>query len=475
MALWRALPMALGLAVGGSAPLGRPRQRIAGSMRPPAPPPRAEAQRLLLAARMKTGSRQPGRCAPAGWVDCYTFGGDCPADENCKTDKCYEGKCAMGPRCKPYGQVCYKYAPHVCCTNECTGVTIKSECLRLLNLDDNAAAHKGIAVDRQCENIGYCALWPGMKAPPGPRVTPWAVPLDDLASKYYNMPAVTFEAGAHVLTDQFISLREGQTFEGIEPDSQEPGPVRDGGTFFFTEDSYVETKIWNKYTAGVNTYCAAPILRDGGGGAFYAVGKDCCNEEEGFTCGDPTKNDAKACVALAKENTMYNYAVQAMEAKGDLDAIRDGGKGITTDRPIFCRWVRDYVAEQKEKPQEDTLYVFKPLSPVTYCVAPIANDAGVPGEQQYWAVGTDCCSYDSDFHCDDAKVAGAHSGKGDTDATGKYFLAIKKGEIKFGWKTIDHPMFVHWSKETLVPGPGDASYKPEIKFGKGVKGVTNAR
>lgn len=437
-----------------------------------ATPLRKNARVSFLAARAT--SKQPARCAPDGGVTCGGFGGGCGSDEGCVTDKCYEGKCGMGTRCKPYGQKCYFYAPHVCCTGECKPIDTRNDCLRLLGVSEMDAAKQGIAIDKQCENLGYCSMWADVKPPPGPKVTPWAVALDDHVSKYYNLPAVTFIPDARVDTSQYIARREGQTFENLDPVT-EPGTVRDGGNLFFTSDSYVDKTLWAKFTQGINTYCIAPILRDGLGGAFYAVGKDCCNSEDGFTCGDPDSNDEKACVAISAEKTKYAYAVEALHARGDGRKFHgsEAGGGIDTDRPIFCRWVKDYLEEVKTKEPEDTFYLFKTLAKTTYCVAPIVSSSGLPSEVQYWAAGTDCCSPAGGFHCDDSEVVGAHSGKTDVDATGQFFHAVKVGEIKYGWKTVDHPLFVHWSKDTLVPPPDDSSRKVNIKYGKGVVGVTS--
>lgn len=435
---------------------------------------------FLVRGRQRLGSLaadgQPARCVPPGFTSCVGFGAACTSSNTCTTDKCYEGKCGMGPKCMPSGKACYKYSPHTCCTGECKGVTLRAECLRLLGLTDDAANHRGIAVDRQCENLGRCGWWPGKEPAVGPRITPWAVQAADLASKYYNLPGVTFATGAHVLVGQYIASREGQTHEGVAPDTTEPGTVRDGGTFFFTSDSYVATDIWDKYIEGTTTFCVAPILRGGVGGAFYAIGKGCCSEEDGFFCGDTQTNDAKACVQIAGERTRYNYAVMALDAKGVAKKFHGAGRGITTQRPIFCRWVRDHVGEQKPKLDvRDILYQFVVPEKTTYCVAPVVPVGGaLPSPQQFWAVGTDCCSVDGGFHCGASEDAGAHSGKGDVDATGRFFKAVKMGELKYGWKTVEHPYFVHWTKEILVPSPGSGP-RIDYKAGKGVVGVTNPR
>lgn len=437
-----------------------------------AAPLAASGPRRLSFLAAHGADKQPPRCNPGGVVDCVAFGASCPSDTECKTNKCYEGKCGMGPACKPYGQVCYKYAPHVCCTGECKGVELKADCLRLLKLDNSAAAHRGIIVDRQCEKIGYCSLWAGQKPPPGPQSTPWAVDLPDLVAKYYNLPGVTFTPDTHVLTDQYVARREGETIEGVMPDRTQPGTVRTAGIIYFDSGAYVETKFWNKFVAGVQVYCAAPILLDGVGGAFYAIGKDCCNKDEGFTCGDVDDNPTKGCAVIGREQPSYQYAVEAMDAKGDGEKFHGGGKGIDTPKPMFCRWVKDVEKEMAPREPEDTLYIFKPLMPTTYCVAAIANAEGLPKPQQYWAVGTNCCSRDGGFHCDDSEVAGAHSGEGDVDTTGQYIHTVMVGKLMYGWDTVKHPYFVHWKKDILVPPPGSDAHKPKIEYGEGVVGKT---
>merc|ERR1719487_1438339 len=105
-------------------------------------------------------SKQPIRCA---LQPCHPFEASCGADTNCVTDHCYEGKCALGPKCRPYGEVCYTYAPHTCCTGECKPVALENDCLRFLGLTSDITTHGGVNVDRQCENLGTCGAWPGMK------------------------------------------------------------------------------------------------------------------------------------------------------------------------------------------------------------------------------------------------------------------------------------------------------------------------
>merc|ERR550514_2319552 len=139
---------------------------------------------------------------------------------------------------------------------------------------------------------------------------------------------------------------------------------------------------------------------------------------------------------------------------------------------MFCRWVKSIEEETKEKEPEDTHYAFKLLLPTTWCVAPIVGPAGET-TKQYWAVGQNCCSRTGGYHCGDSEAAGAHSGSAEIDTTGEYYRSVKVGELAYGWHTVEHPMFVKWSKEILVPPPGSSG--PKLKFGKGVFGHTSKR
>lgn len=390
------------------------------------------------------------RCAAA---PCAPFSNKCETDENCVTDKCYGKKCATGPTCKAFGKICFTYAAHSCCTGKCVPVTIPHDCFRLLDIPHDATDPEVMGlkanVDRQCDVLGVCSAWPGQDLGPGPLTTPWAVRPDDLASKYLMFVGVTFAPKVVVKTDMHISRNVGQTYEGIAADTQ-PATVRDAGVIIFSEDSKVKTKWWAKIAEGVTTFCIAPILRKGLGGGFFAVGKDCCDDNAGFYCGDVADPSVKSAIVLAQETEKYASALQMLEAQHGK-AYHGGGKGVKTPLPLYVRVVRNYLHELSAPPPE---YVYVYHSPVTSCVAPIwkKDEDAKDKEINFWAVGEDCCSLES-FDCGDVGVADARSGEVVTDITGDYRLAVTMATVKYGVKTATQPVFVKWVEKTLVPNP----------------------
>lgn len=428
----------------------------------------------LLRRGTTNRTKQPERCLLYGAI-CNGFEGACASDFECTTDKCYEGKCAMTPSCRTYGKSCYQYAPHSCCTGNCKPVTLVSDCLRLLGLTNDYSTHGGVNVDRQCANLGVCQGWPGQPVPPGPQTTPWAVDPQDLASKYYNLPGITFSTDAIVDTSKMIARRLGQTYENIQPDTVNVVGMKDAGLVFMSEDSKVELDMWAKFQMGhgspdeVETYCVAPILRGGAGGAFYAAGKRCCDEDAGFNCGDAGKPGA-ACIIITSETDKFQYARQQVENLYGKK-YHGGGKGVEPEVPYFCFMAIDYSTEMTIKRlPEDTLYSYKPLAKTTYCAAPVlrsSKDISKPIE--FFAVGEDCCNLgDGSFTCGDVGVEGARSGKTDVDMTADFRTAVQMGEIRFGYTSVPKPMFVRWEKEVLVP---DELTGPEIKLGKGARSM----
>lgn len=429
--------------------------------------------RLLLHSR--TSGKQPERCLLYGSV-CNPFKGPCNGDNECTTDKCYAGKCATTPSCRTYGQSCYQYHENSCCTGNCKAVTLVSDCLRLLGLTNDYSTHGGVNVDRQCANLGVCQGWPGQPVPPGPQTTPWAVDPQDLASKYYNLPGITFSTDAVVDTSKMVARRLGQTYENISPDLVDVVGMKDAGLVFLSADSSIALDMWAPYQMGhgapdeVEVYCVAPILRAGAGGAFYAAGRNCCDKDTGFHCGDAEDASVKSCIIITSDTDKYQYARQQVENEFGKQ-FHGGGKGVTPEVPFFCMMVKDYETEMTiERPPPLTLYTYKALSPITYCVAPIlrsSKDTSKPIE--FFAVGENCCNnLDGSFTCGDVGVDGARSGKGDVDMTSDFRIAVQQGEIRFGYKSVPKPMFVRWTAEVLVP---EGLTGPKIEFGKGARSM----
>jgi len=417
-------------------------------------------------------AKQPERCLLYGAV-CNPFSKPCAGDNQCTTDKCYEGKCGTTPSCRAYGQSCYQYAETACCTGNCKPVTIVSDCLRLLGLTDDYSTHGGVNVDRQCANLGVCQHWPGVPTPPGPQTTPWAVDPQDLASKYYNLPGITFQSDAVVDISKMVARRQGQTYENLSPDVTDVVGIKDAGLIFLSADSKVEVGMWSPYQLGqgppdqVEVYCIAPILRNGAGGAFYAVGKNCCDKDAGFYCGDSEDPSVKTCIIVTSDGDKYQYARQQLEHTYGKEYTR----AVEPEVPFFCNMIKDYETEMTiVRPPEDTFYTYKALAKQTFCVAPIlraSKDISKPIE--FFAVGEDCCNLlEGTFTCGDVGVAGAHSGKGDVDMTSDFRIGVQQGEIRFGYKSVPKPMFVRWTAEVLVP---EGTTGPKIEYGKGARSM----
>lgn len=413
------------------------------------------AARLRSSAKPKSSFlariKQPLRCAAS---PCAAFESECETDENCVTDKCWGKKCATGPTCEGYGEICNTFSAHTCCTGKCVAVTIPHDCFRLLNYSEDITTHAGLKanVDRQCDVLGVCAAWPGQDMGPGPLTTPWACRPDDLASKYYTFTGITFAPKSVVRTDFAITRLVGQTYENVAAENTYPGGMRDAGAIIFSEDSKVETSMWTKIVEGETTYCIAPIL--GGekkhGGGFFAVGKNCCDDNGGFACGDVADTSVKSAVVVSGEIEKYAAALQTLEANHGKK-YHGSGYGVKTPLPLYVRVLRNYLDEIAAPPPE---YVYVYHEKITNCVAPVWKEDDDPKgkEIQFWAAGENCCTQES-FDCGDVGKADARSGELVTDMTGAWRLAVTMATVRYGLKTPKQPIFVKWTEKTLVPDP----------------------
>lgn len=86
-----------------------------------------------------------------------------------------------------------------------------------------------------------------------------------------------------------------------------------------------------------------------------------------------------------------------------------------------------------------------------YCVAPI-GDSTDQQRIEFWAVGVDCCGWESEFFCDEAQNPEAHGGIVVFDNLGLfnpsnrdyYVMARKKAEAEFDLTSVEKPMYVRW-------------------------------
>lgn len=83
----------------------------------------------------------------------------------------------------------------------------------------------------------------------------------------------------------------------------------------------------------------------------------------------------------------------------------------------------------------------------TYCVAPIADEAGLRSSAEFWAVGTNCCEFQ--FTCGDVRNPSARGGLVSRVASEhhKFHEAVKMASARFHIIIPEEPMFVRWSSD----------------------------
>lgn len=347
--------------------------------------------------------------------------------------------------------MCRTYSSHTCCSGKCKAITMKADCFRLLKLSGSPAMDDGVNLNRQCQSLGICEPFvPG----PGPPLltTPWDVHADDLAVKYRDRTEITFEVDAVLRKDVFIARKPGQTYDQIPADSMKPGGIRDAGVIVFTDDSKVHPEFGAVYTEGMATYCVAPILRNGVGGGYYAVGIGCCGTKEKFKfeCDDSLSDTIKSGLVIGAGTEKYVAAQQVIEGQFGWK-FHDKTKGIMTPQPFFVRIMKDYAQEAL---QPHAGYVYVPSSTITHCAAAIMDSKNPKQTDiEFWAAGVDCCDMKTGFHCGDADKPGGRSGVSIIDRTGEFGLTLQMAKLRFGVKAPNLPMYVDWKVGVLVNPP----------------------
>lgn len=375
------------------------------------------------------------------------MGGECKLDEDCVTDHCYEGKCGSSTECRPAGDMCYTYGSHTCCSGECQAVVMKHDCVRLLAKQGTFKEGVGANLDRTCEKIGVCKTWPGNTAP-GKLSTPWAVPATDVAAKYWDMKGLTFAPGVVVRRELFVSRRVGQTYGEVDASRTMPGSIRDAGVVIFDKNSTVATSMGARYLEGTIYFCVAPIVKDGLGGGYYAVGKNCCTAAGEFTCGDVVNPNVRSSLVIGAEADKYQQALAKLEATHGYK-LHPEGKGIHSPHPMFVRIIANYKVE-RAMPEIGYAYVLE--EKVTKCVAPIWDASAPKGDINFWAAGEDCCSQEEGFHCG-SEAASAHSGEMYLDNDSNLKAATVMASVKYHTTAPARPMFLTWTDELLVASP----------------------
>jgi hypothetical protein len=279
------------------------------------------------------------------------------------------------------------------------------------------------------------------------------VPATDLAVKYNQRGQLTFKAGTIVRDDLFVARRVGQTYDAVPADTMKPGAIRDAGVIIFTDDSKVHPEFGKVYTEGIITFCVAPILRNGAGGGYYAVGINCCGTAEKFKfeCGDALDDNIKSGLVIGTGTEKYATAQSMIEPEHGWK-FHDKTKGINTPLPIFVRILKDYVQEALTP---HAGYTYVPQAEVTQCVAPIMDGTGKQTSAEFWAAGIDCCDAKTGFKCGDVGAPGTHSGERFQDVNGFLHAAVTMAELRYNLKPLPPavPTYWTWSSQVLVPTP----------------------
>jgi hypothetical protein len=319
---------------------------------------------------------------------------------------------------------------------------VRDDCIRLLG---GHTAAEGVNIDRQCDRVGICEHWPGVDTGPSVLTTPWAVdPLDNI-QKYYALAGLTFVDSTTVDQKAVIARRMGRVRADVAPDATRPRAVMDAGIIHFVPGSRVAREIVAYHEFGDEKFCISPVLLNGAGGGFYAVGVNCCTKDT-FTCGD---QDGLSAVVVNSNLGDFAQARLILEANKGVMYHGDG-KGVETDAPIFVSWSTAPEGEQNN-PSGDLAYVLP--TNTTFCVAPITPaSSDLSQKLGFFAVGEDCCD-DTSFACGDVADAAAKSGSLVQDLTGDYITAVKQLEFRDTLKIEPRPIFLSWTAEVLVTKP----------------------
>lgn len=125
---------------------------------------------------------------------------------------------------------------------------------------------------------------------------------------------------------------------------------RDASALVFAQGTVPDVQKGSGYTMGGHTYCVAPItMRDINLGIpdiqYWAAGRDCCEENERFTCDDASLDSARAGLVLRNRTRTFYSAFVTHEVDYYAEAARRAkvkfNIASTEEEPIFVRWVWD--------------------------------------------------------------------------------------------------------------------------------------
>mmetsp|Transcript_98869 Transcript_98869/g.308068 ORF Transcript_98869/g.308068 Transcript_98869/m.308068 type:complete len:333 (+) Transcript_98869:60-1058(+) len=153
----------------------------------------------------------------------------------------------------------------------------------------------------------------------------------------------------------FYDMNRLNEYADIDPTATRGQQLMDAGKIRFAPGAQLDF-LHSMTFKDLQSYCVAPLTRvDANGTArrtasydFWAVGLNCCDEWNGFRCGEFNNPRARAGLRLMREDLkpMYRLAVQQAEAAYNIRARH----------PVLLHWVEDPDAEAKAYAEDGARY-----------------------------------------------------------------------------------------------------------------------
>jgi len=170
---------------------------------------------------------------------------------------------------------------------------------------------------------------------------------------WYPLSACLFAVGAGILFgllnyDQALpwihstALRE---YTAVRPE-MDPRALQDAGTLRFAIGSTVDVESSAGYKVWPTTYCAAPIVgvNPSDQVSFWAVGVNCCESRQSFSCGDVLEPEARSGLKLETHALGKLIGQDAFQNYRRAAEMVAGVYGLKmAPEPIFVEWVLDPV------------------------------------------------------------------------------------------------------------------------------------
>lgn len=133
-----------------------------------------------------------------------------------------------------------------------------------------------------------------------------------------------------------------RTYGNVAPGA-DPKMYVDAGILHFATGTKVDAGSAAGYLSWPHTYCAAPIVAEGGSDlrvGFWAIGVDCCSPHGDFTCDDAGNSDVKSGLRIESHHLGESAAGASNFDLAVRKAAAFYGKEIS-GMPVFVVWQGD--------------------------------------------------------------------------------------------------------------------------------------